>query len=126
MVRYLHIGNWSGSADKSYRTLRAGLCIQEDEDRHFLIFGYFSSATPSAMARVFQAYSCNYGMLLDMNALEHTYLATYRKKDSQADIQYLIKGMSVLDKVVEGHLVPRFVGYADNRDYFYLLRKENQ
>ena len=29
------------------------------------------------MARVFQAYGCRYAMLLDMNALEHTYLATY-------------------------------------------------
>jgi len=26
------------------------------------------------MARVFQAYQCGYAMLLDMNALEHTYL----------------------------------------------------
>ena len=31
------------------------------------------------MARIFQAYRCDYAMLLDMNALEHTYLAMYRK-----------------------------------------------
>ena len=59
------------------RTLRAGACLQETGGKRFLIYGYFSTATPSAMARVFQAYGCRYAMLLDMNALEHTYLALY-------------------------------------------------
>jgi len=29
-----------------------------------------------------------------------------------------------VDKVVGGQLVPRFVGFPDNRDFFYLLRRE--
>ena len=71
-------GNWSGSAAGELRALRAGACLQESGGRRFLIYGWFSTATPSAMARVFQAYGCRYAMLLDMNALEHTYLAALR------------------------------------------------
>ncbi len=116
-------GNWSGSADRKLRTLRAGLCLQESKDHRFLIYGYFSSATPSAMARVFQAYHCKYAMHLDMNALEHTYLALYQARDSQVIIHHLITGMSTLDQSQGEQVIPRFVGYADNRDFFYLLRK---
>jgi hypothetical protein len=120
-------GNWSGSANGSYRTLRGGLGIQESGGHRFLIYGYFSTATPSAMARVFQAYGCRYAMLTDMNALEHTYLAVYPKPaDGSFVVQHLVKGMSVLDKVNQGQIVPRFVGYADNRDFFYLLRSVAQ
>jgi len=120
-------GNWSGSASGSYRTLRGGVGLHESDGRRFLIYGYFSTATPSAMARVFQAYGCRYAMLTDMNALEHTYLSVYPKsEDGTFVVQHLIKGMSVLDKVNQGQVVPRFVGYADNRDFFYLLRSTPQ
>src|SRR5205085_58748 len=70
-------GNWSGSEDSKFRTLRAGVCSQTNGSKHYLIYGYFSSVTPSAMARVFQAYGCDYAMHLDMNALEHTYLSVF-------------------------------------------------
>jgi hypothetical protein len=116
-------GNWSGSAEKKLRTVRAGLGLQEQESRRFLIYGYFSAATPSAMARVFQAYLCKYALLLDINALEHTYLAVYRHRDSGLSVQHLIKGMGELDKTRGNQVIPRFVGYPDNRDFFYLLRK---
>jgi len=118
-------GNWSGSADNRFRTVRAGLGLQEYEGRRFLIYGYFSAATPSAMARVFQAYLCRYALLLDINALEHTYLAVYRHQGPEFSTQHLIKGMSVLDKTRGNRVIPRFVGYPDNRDFFYLLRKSN-
>jgi hypothetical protein len=62
-------------------------------------------------------------MLLDMNALEHTYLAVYQEKDSKFSVQHLIRGMDVLDKSFRGQAVPRFIGYADNRDFFYLLKR---
>jgi hypothetical protein len=117
-------GNWSGSAKGEFRSLRAGLAIQEQKGSRFLIYGYFSSATPSAMARIFQAYGCQYAMHLDMNALEHTYLAVYRDQESQLLPEHLIKGMDVLDKSNDEQVIPRFVGYADNRDFFYLLRKQ--
>jgi hypothetical protein len=93
--------------------------VQEQQGRQFFLYAYFSSATPSAMARVFQAYRCRYAMLLDMNALEHTYLAVYRRRGENLLVQHLIQGMSALDKSEAGQYMPRFLGYADNRDFFY-------
>lgn len=123
-VRQWGLGNWSGSEDSSQRTLRAGLCLQERDQNRYLIYGYFSSVTPSAMAQVFQAYHCKYAMHLDMNALEHTYLALYRRVDGQIKVEHLVKGMEVVDKEVDGQRIPRFIGYADNRDFFYLLDRD--
>jgi hypothetical protein len=100
------------------------MCLQEWDGRHFLIYGYFSSATSGAMARVFAAGQCGYAMHLDMNALEHTYLAVYRRRDQDLQIEHLVSGMEVLDKKSGEQVVPRFVGYADNRDFFYLMRKD--
>ncbi|MFC3117499.1 hypothetical protein ACFOHS_01050 [Jhaorihella thermophila] len=77
-------GNWSGSAKAELRTLRAGACMARSAGTTWLIYGYFSTATPSAMARTFQAYGCDYAMLLDMNALEHTYLALYVPQGAHA------------------------------------------
>jgi len=116
-------GNWSGSTSEQLRALRAGACVQQTPTRRFLIYGYFSSATPSAMARVFQAYGCRYAMLLDMNALEHTYLALYRRNAAGMEVQHLIEGMAQVDKKAGGRLLPRFVAYPDNRDFFYLTRR---
>ncbi|MFH1762307.1 MAG: hypothetical protein ABIA63_14510 [bacterium] len=118
-------GNWSGSVDGRYRTLRAGIAIQEDSGRRFLLYGYFSSATPSAMALVFKAYLCRYAMMTDINALEHTYLAIYHRENGGVKVQHLVKGMNVLDKrTKKGEEIPRFLGFADNRDFFYLTQKE--
>jgi hypothetical protein len=118
-------GNWSGSAAGELRTLRAGACLQDTGERRFLVYGYFSTATPSAMAQVFQAYGCSYAMLLDMNALEHTYLALYTRQGDQLAVQHLITGMSEVDKEADGQLIPRFIGFPDNRDFFYVLRSED-
>ena len=91
--------------------------------RRFLVFAYFSSASPSAMARVFQAYRCRYAMHLDMNALEHTYFAAYVSQAGRRTVEHLIDGMDVLDRQASGVLAPRFVGFPDNRDFFYLARR---
>jgi len=117
-------GNWSGSKDEKLRTLRAGAALQESEGKRFLFYAFFWSATPSAMARVFQAYRCRYAMLLDMNALVHTYLAVYKRQDSHLYVQHLIQGMAEVDMTVKGRYIPRFLGYADDRDFFYLTRKD--
>jgi hypothetical protein len=117
-------GNWSGSADEKLRTVRAGVCLQQTANRRFLIYGYFSSATPSAMARVFQAYHCRYAMHLDMNALEHTYLALYVHSGSEIRVEHLVQGMAQLDKPEDSKVVPRFLGFPDDRDFFYLTQKE--
>lgn len=118
-------GNWSGSAENAeLRTLRAGACLQQSEGHRFLIYGYFSDATPSAMARVFQAYRCSYAMHLDMNALEHTYLALYERRDGKVIVEHLIDGMGQVDKKRrgrEGSLLPRFLGFPDDRDFFFVV-----
>jgi hypothetical protein len=116
-------GNWSGSANEDLRTVRAGLCLQEAHGHRFLIYGYFSDATPSAMARVFQAYACRYAMQLDMNALEHTYLALYVVRREERVVEHLIEGMAVLDQQSKGELAPRFLSFPDDRDFFYLTRR---
>jgi hypothetical protein len=116
-------GNWSGSEDEKLRTIRAGAALQISRGKRFLIYAVFSDATPSAMARVFQAYQSQYAMLLDMNALEHTYLALYQRSGGEMSVEHLLKGMSQLDKSAGGEVVPRFLGYPDNRDFFYVMRR---
>jgi hypothetical protein len=125
LVRNWGPGNWSGSADAQLRTLRGGACMKTVEGRQLLIYGYFSTATPSAMARTFQAYGCDYAMLLDMNSIEHTYMALYTPKpDGGIDISHLVRSMKSIDSSErDGTPIPRFVGFPDNRDFFYLLRK---
>jgi hypothetical protein len=115
-------GNWSGSADEKLRTLRSGLCLRAVGARRFLIYGYFSTATPSAMARVFQAYGCEYAMHLDMNAPEHTYLAVYARQNGRLVVQHLVEGMGEVDRKGGGQLAPRFLSFPDDRDFFYLVR----
>jgi hypothetical protein len=117
-------GNWSGSEDQKLRAIRAGTALLTNGRKRFLIYAVFSDATPSAMARVFQAYRCRYAMHLDMNALEHTYLALYRRVGSQLFVDYLLAGMSEVDKMDSGEEVPRFLGYPDNRDFFYVMRHD--
>ena len=65
-------------------------------------------------------------MHLDMNALDHTYLAVYRLREGDFRVEHLIQGMDVLDRTANNQLLPRFLGYADNRDFFYLLWREDQ
>jgi hypothetical protein len=117
-------GNWSGSAGEDLRSLRAGLCLQENGSHSFLIYGYFSAATPSTMARVFEAYHCRYAMHLDMNALEHTYLALYVRRNNQRVVEHLIDEMQVVDRSARGQLAPRFLAFPDDRDFFYVTGRE--
>jgi len=131
LVRQWGPGNWSGSEDDRLRTIRGGVALQggafkESRGKRFLIYAVFSDATPSAMARVFQAYRCSYAMLLDMNALEHTYLAYYRGSGAAMAVDHLIKGMSQLDQSASGQVIPRFLGYPDNRDFFYVMQRDSK
>ena len=116
-------GNWSGSQDVRLRTLRAGACLQDGDSTRFLIYGFFSTATPSAMARVFQAYGCRYAMHLDMNALEHTYFALYTRGLGRVAVHHLVDGMAEVDRKGGDRLAPRFLSFPDDRDFFYLTRR---
>ena len=65
-------------------------------------------------------------MQLDINSQEHTYLAIYDQAEDGGGIepQHLVQGMKLIDtKLRDGTRIPRFVGFSDNRDFFYLLRK---
>ena len=75
--------------------------------------------------RVFQAYGCRYAMHLDMNALEHTYFALYSLKDGKIAVQHLIEGMAEVDRKGGDELAPRFLSFPDDRDFFYLTRKQS-
>ena len=112
-------GNWSGSEDMKLRTIRAGVALTgRGGARRFLIYAVFSDATPSAMARIFQAYQCQYAFLLDMNALEHTYLAVYRRSGSQLSIDHLIRGMSQVEKSVSGKSRSALSGLSGQSGFF--------
>jgi hypothetical protein len=118
-------GNWSGSAEANLRTLRAGACMREVEGRQFLIYAYFSSVTPSGMARTFQAYGCDYAMLLDMNSQELTYMALYVHEGDEIEARHLVAGMAEADvRGRRGSRIPRYVSAPDNRDFFYLVRRD--
>ena len=118
-------GNWSGSAEAKLRTLRAGACMKEANGKQWLIYGWFSTATPSAMARAFQGYGCDYAMLLDMNAMEHTHLALFTRNEGSLHVEHLMPGMAAIEKRARsGDVIPRYLGFVDNRDFFYLTLKE--
>ncbi len=116
-------GNWSGSADAKLRTLRAGACMITKGGKRFLAYAYFPSATPSVMARTFQAYGCSYAMLLDMNAPELTYLALYVNSGGTTYIEHMVPQMAASDKRGGAGAIPKFLGATDSRDMFYVLRK---
>ena len=119
-------GNWSGSAEAQLRTTRSGLCQRVVDGRQMLIYAVFSSATPSGMARTFQAYGCDYAMLLDMNSLDLTYSAIYTREPEAEDfdIAHLDRRMAQSDsRQRDGSPMGRFVEFSDNRDFFYLLRR---
>lgn len=125
LVRSWLGGNWSGSAEAQLRTLRSGLCLRESEGRQFLIYAVFSAATPSGMARTFQAYGCQWAMQLDMNSLDLTYAAVYARRPGQEgfDILHLDRRMAESDRTDRGRTLGRFVHFPDNRDFLYLLRR---
>ncbi len=126
LVNHWGAGNWSGSSDARLRTLRAAACLLPHGARGHLVYAWFSAATPPTMARVLQAYGCSYAMQLDMNALEHTYLAIYASTDGRIGVQHLVPGMAVLDEHHGEALLPRFLAFPDSRDFFYLLRREDR
>jgi len=41
-------------------------------------------------------------------------------------VEHLMTGMSVLDKSSGDTVVPRFLGYSDNRDFFYVMDRNQK
>ena len=63
-------------------------------------------------------------MQLDINALEHTYFALYTHDQGRLVAQHLVEGMAQVDRKGSGNLALRFLGFPDDRDFFYVLRRE--
>lgn len=132
LVRSWGLGNWSGalviSTDPEghqvrgaeLRSVRAGACLHSHAGHRFMIYGYFSAATPSAMVRVFQAYGCEYAMLLDMNSPELTYAALMQISGEQVRIEYLNQTMAGSEPARGRY---RFIHANDNRDFFTVVRR---
>lgn len=113
-------GNWSGSASGLGQSLRSGICLQRGENRHYLLFMAFYSATPSTMARTMQAYSCTQGMHLDMNAHMYLHNALYTFQEAKGfKVEYLNKEM-LYPKGSKKH---RFIMDNNERDFFYIKRR---
>ncbi len=114
-------GSWSGDQAGDFVTLRGSAAMQESSNDRFLLFAYFTGATPNAMARTFQAYRCSYAMLLDMNTPNYCFTALYtHDPDGKVNgVEYLHKEMAANNGQV-GDL--KFLQRNDTRDFFYALR----
>jgi hypothetical protein len=45
-------------------------------------------------------------------------------QDGQLTVEHLVTGMNVLDRYAGKQFAPRFLGFPDDRDFFFLIRKE--
>lgn len=120
MVKYWGPGNWSGSAEKVLRTPRGASCLIEDNGKRYWVYAYFSSVTPSGMAKVFQSYGCKTAIQLDMNSPGQAYGSLSRALgDGKFHIEHLMTDMVSGD--TQG--TPRYVIKPDYKDFFYILRR---
>jgi hypothetical protein len=116
-------GNWSGDMRSNKRTLRTGACLQTVDGTPYLVFAYFSASTPTAMARVFQAYRCDYAMHLDMNLPEHSYMALFHRDGADFHVEHITKAMAAFDQKDRGKTLPRFIAVPDSRDFFFVYKR---
>lgn len=120
MVKFWGPGNWSGSAEKVLRTPRGASCLIENSGKRYWVYAYFSAATPSGMAKTFQAYGCKSAIQLDMNSPGQAYGSLSRSLgDGKFQIEHLMTDMVSGD--TQG--TPRYVIKPDYKDFFYILRR---
>lgn len=116
-------GNWSGSAEIQLKTPRTSACIAERGGKRFLILSYFTTHTPSAMARVLQSYGCKYAIHLDMNHPRFAYTAFFTaSKDGDFKIEHLSNSMTD-DVKVNGKTAPRSLLTPTYKDFFYVMKR---
>jgi hypothetical protein len=123
-VKHWGAGNWSGSADKKLRTPRGGACLLEQGDKRYLVYSYFSGATPSAMARTFQAYGCKVAIHLDLNSPGQAYASLFRPTDGgkAIDMELLVRNMN--QYMGDNGKLPRYLIKPDYKDFFYIFKKD--
>ncbi len=115
-------GNWSGSAKKELRTPRGGLCLLETPEENYLVYGYFSGATPSGMARVFQAYGCSFAMQLDLNSPGQAYASLFLPTGEGINMHIELL-QNQMYQYMGGTKTPRYLLKPDYKDFFYILKK---
>jgi hypothetical protein len=120
-VKFWGEGNWSGSADKELRTPRSAVCLIETPASRYLVYAYFSSVTPSGMARVFQAYGCRYAVHLDMNSPVQAYAAVFSQDSPGSPYRVENLATSMQEGNVSG--TPRYLIKPDYKDFFYVMKK---
>ena len=123
-VRHWSAGNWSGSAKKQLRTPRGAACLIETPEDNFLVYAYFSGATPSAMARVFQAYGCNAAIHLDMNSPGQAYASLFTPQDGGGSIDIELLTAKMYQYMGGKKDSPRFFIKPDYKDFFYIMKRE--
>jgi hypothetical protein len=127
LVRRWGDGNWSGNVARQKRSQRAGACISEQNGKRFLIYGYFSSANPDAMAQVFRSYNCQYAIHLDMNSAGQGYIGLLSRSGNRVFTENPVREMSARNTKMSAEgksiVTPRYVGRSDEADFFYFLRK---
>ncbi len=124
LVRSWVAGNWSGTADKQLRASRAGACIIETPQDKYLVYAYFSGATPSGMARVFQAYGCNFALHLDMNSPGQSYASLFTPKGEDGELLDIELLMTDMYAYMGGNKKsPRYFIKPDYKDFFYIMKK---
>jgi hypothetical protein len=121
-------GNWSGSAKAELRTPRSAACLIEHDGARWLVYAYFSTHTPSGMARVLQAYGCDYAVHLDMNSPGHAYFALFTRLKPQLDtlefrVEHLMTQMRGWDPKINRKRTPRYLLKPEYKDFFYIMRK---
>ncbi len=116
-------GSWSGDQKGDPVTMRSGICYQESSHGKYLIFAMFTAATPSLMARVFQAYQCSYAMMLDINAPMHTFFALSKEENGIIRREYLNTDMEAAEPSTLRGGGLRFLTRPDERDFFYVVKK---
>ncbi|MGZ6479709.1 MAG: hypothetical protein ACXWQE_10420 [Bdellovibrionales bacterium] len=123
LVRERTAGNWSATAQNQVKIMRASACILERDGKRFLMFSYFSSHSPSGMARVLQAYQCKYAIHLDMNAPRFAYSAFFTTNaEGDFRIEHLSTEM-VEDVTANGKRAPRNLLVPSYKDFFYVMKK---
>lgn len=113
-------GAWSGNIEGQQLTIRMGMGIQKHGGRSRLLLGYFTGATPNAMARVFQAYHCAYAMHLDMNSRSLCYTALITRDPATGALR---PECLLRDMAPAANAPLRFLQTGDTRDFFYVTRE---
>jgi hypothetical protein len=125
LVRHWGAGNWSGTAEAQLRAPRGGACLIETPEENYLVYAYFSGATPSGMARVFQSYGCSFALHLDMNSPGQAYASLFSPREENGGLLDIELLMNEMHAYMGGNRKsPRYFIKPDYKDFFYIMKRE--